>query len=237
MGLASLPQRFDLILLSVLLREESLQSHQNPLYHTKFTTDLGKLDTLRLYCSNRLRAPVEERLSHRWFIGTLCLSIKPVISGLERHLDKCIGGEPMLNHPVATISLELKRLTIVLANQVRNACLGKPDARAQLRGEAPLKFLWCGIEDFWRFIVTVLVTTAVLWRLERLGVWRELGFKEGRSSGVDGACHQHETFGEDIRCETKDGVSVNASVFEIDTCHAVSANDDLQLQQSEFGCD
>ena len=237
MTLASFPQRLDLSLLSVLLREECLQSHQQPLCHTKFTTDLGELDTLRLHCSNRLRAPVEERLSHRWLIGTLRLSIKPVISCLERHLNKRIRGESMINHPVATVSLELKRLTIVLANQVRNACLGKPDACAQLRGEVPLKFLGRGIEDFWRFTVTVAVTAVVLWRLVGLGVWRELGFKEGRSGGVDGTCHQHETFSEDVRCEAKDGMTVNASVFKIDTCHAVSANDNLQLWESEFGYD
>ena len=234
MGLASFPQHFDLILLSLLLREERLPHRSVPACHIKFATDLGKLDTLRLHCSNRLRAPMEERLCHRWLISTLCLPIKPVISSLERHLDKCIGGETVRNHPVATVSLKFKRLTIVLTNQVRNARLGKPDTRTQLGGEVPLKFLGCGVEDFWRFMVTVTVTAVLLWRPVGLGVWRELGFKEGRSGGVDGACHQHETFGEDIRCEAKDGVSVNAGVFKIDTCHAVSANDDLELRESEF---
>ena len=180
---------------------------------------------------------MEECLSHRWLIGTLRLSIKSIISSLERHLDKRIGGEPILDHPIATVSIELKRLTIVLANQVRNACLGKPNARAQLGGEAPLKFLRRGIEDFWRFMVVVIVTAVMLWRLVGLGVRRELGFKEGRSGGVDRACHQHETFGEDICREAKDGVSVNASVFKIDTRHAVSANDDLELRGSESGYD
>ena len=198
----------------------------------KFITDLGKLYTFRLHRSNSLRAPVEERLCHRWLISTLCLPIKPVISSLERHLDKRIGGETMHNHPVATVSLELKRLTIVLTNQVRNACLGKPDTRSKLGGEVPLKFLRRGIEDFWRFMVNVIVAAVVLWRLVGLGVWREFGFKEGRSGGVDGACHQHETLGEDVRCEAKDGMSVNAGVLKVDTCHPVSANDDLELRES-----
>jgi hypothetical protein len=155
MGLASSPQCLDLILLSLLLREESLHCHQHPLHHrtTGVTTDLGKLDTLRLYCSNRLCTSVEERLGHRWLISTLRLPIEPEISCLECHLDKRIGGEPMPNNPVATIPLELKRLTIILADEVRNACLGKPDARAQLGGEVPLKFLGRGIEDLWRFMV------------------------------------------------------------------------------------
>ena len=56
------------------------------------------------------------------------------ISGLERHLDKRIGGEPMPNDPVTTIPLELKCLTIILAYEVRNAGLGKPNAPRAARG-------------------------------------------------------------------------------------------------------
>ena len=141
----------------------------------------------------------------------------------------------MLNDPVTTIPLELKCLTIILADEVRNACLGKPDGRAQLGGETPLKFPGRRIKDLWWFTGAVIVPAVVSWRLVGFCVWRELGLKEGRSGGVDGARHQHETFGEDIRCEAKDGVSVDASVFEIDACHAISADDDLELQESEFG--
>ena len=90
---------------------------------------------------------------------------------------------------------------------------GKPDTCMQLGSEVPLKFLGHGIKDFWWFMVTVIVTAVLLWWLVGLGVWRELGFKEGWSSGVDGACHQHETFSEDVRCGAKDSVSVNASAF------------------------
>lgn len=159
MGLASSPQRLDLTLLALLLREEYLQmgsGHQHRGHITR-TTDLGKLDALRLHRPNGLGASMEERLCHRWLVRALRPSIEPEVRGLERHLDKRIGGEPVLDDPVAAVPLELERLAVVLANQVRDARLGEPNAGAQLGGELPLEFPRRSVEDLWRLLVGVAV--------------------------------------------------------------------------------
>ena len=53
--------------------------------------------------------------------------------------------------------------------------------------------------------------------------------EESRSRGVNGTCEEHETVSEDIRCETQDGMAIDAGVLEIDSSGTIGAYNDLQL--------
>lgn len=82
-------------------------------------------------------------------------TIQPEIRRLERHLHKRIGAHPMVHNEVLPISLELQRLTVVLANQVAQPRLCKPDSDSQGRRKLPLELLRCRVNGLVRVLVAI----------------------------------------------------------------------------------
>ena len=84
--------------------------------------------------------------------------------------------------PVPT---ELKRCTVVLADQVTQSRLGEADPRAQLGRvlDGPLEFLWCRL-------CSVRYPS---------GWFHGFQMKECGRARVDGACEEHEALSKDIR--------------------------------------
>jgi hypothetical protein len=63
---------------------------------------------------------------------------------LERHLDERIRTKAMRSDEHLSVSAELHRSTVILADEVTESSLGKPNANPQLGRvlKDPLKLLW-----------------------------------------------------------------------------------------------
>lgn len=200
-------------------------------------TNLRELHALRLNRADRLRPPMLERLRHRGLIRTLRAPIESEVRRLERHLHERIWAESMARNEHFAITLELKRLAIILTDQVAQARLREPNSRAQLGAEVPFQLLRVCVDrhrrcrpevrDGGRRRLRALLTVSVhlggpvclrLWRFVRLCKGGQRGVKEGRGRGVDGTRNEHETVREYISCVTEHCVSVNTGVLEVNTC-------------------
>ncbi len=95
------------------------------------------------------------------------------------------------------VSTELERRAVVLADQVAQPRLGKPDPRAKLGRvlEGPLELLGRGL-------------SGVCYPHGRIHFLR---VEERRRGGVDGAREEHEAFSEDIRRESDNARSMKRS--------------------------
>lgn len=199
-------------------------------------TNLRELHALRLHRADRLRPPMLERLRHRRLIRTLRAPIESKVRRLECHLHERIGAKSMARNEHFAVTLELKRLTIVLTDQVAQARLREPNSRAQLGAEVPFQLLRVCVDrhrrcrpevrDGGRRRLRASVSVSVhlsgpvclrLWRFIRLRKRGQRGVKEGRGRGVDGTRDEHETVREDISSVTEHSVSVNTGVLEVNT--------------------
>jgi hypothetical protein len=156
---------------------------------------LDESDAFRLHGPDRLCSAMEERLGHCGLVRALdatypqsdepplhcrpfARTIQPVVSRLERHLDKRVGAEPMPLDEVAPISLELQRLRVVLADQVGDPRLGVTHAGAEVRRQSPLELLRRSLDLLFDLVRAGL-------GLGSVGPGRQLGFENGRGRGVD----------------------------------------------------
>lgn len=51
--------------------------------------------------------------------------------------------------------------------------------------------------------------------------------EEGGSGGINGASKKHKTFCKDVCGEPQHRVTIDTSVFEVDTCSTISSDNDL----------
>ena len=130
MSLARLPEHADLLLVGRLGEER-----------------LHELDGVRLHGADRLRAPMQEALRHRGLVRALDAPVEAVVRRLERHLHERVGREAVRGDEVLPVRLELERLAVVLADQVAQARLCKPDTCAQLGVERPLELLRRSVDN------------------------------------------------------------------------------------------
>lgn len=116
-----------------------------------FVSYLDEGHALRLYCSDGFGPSVKKRFRHSWLICALYPPVQAEVRGLESHLHKSIGAEPVASDEVFAVTLELESLTVVLADQITQSCFSKTNAGTDLWSEGPLKFLGSGIDSVtWR---------------------------------------------------------------------------------------
>jgi hypothetical protein len=154
------------------------------------------------------------------------LTIQSVVGGLESHLNKGIGTDTMTGDEILPISLELQRLTVILADQVAQSCLCKSNTRAQLGRKLPLQLLWRGVNTLVRIGTVAWLPTG---RLVGLGVLGQFSVEEGGCGWVYRPSEEHETFSEDVGSEPEHCVPIDAGVLKVDPSCPVSTYDDLQL--------
>jgi hypothetical protein len=71
---------------------------------------------------------MQKRLGHSRLIYTLNPPIQPKPRAKNAHLNKRIGAHPVARNKVLAVLLELKRLAVILADEVREAGFCEADA-------------------------------------------------------------------------------------------------------------
>jgi hypothetical protein len=104
----------------------------------------------------------------------------------------------MARDKVLPIPLELERLAVVLANQITQSRLSKPDPDAKLGSELPFELLrgsivQCAIKVGCR--PGCRRSRLVARRFVGFGIWRKRGMEERWGGGIDRAREEHEPFG------------------------------------------
>ena len=61
---------------------------------------------------------MKESFGHRRLISALDPPVQAKVRGLKGHLYESIGAEPVAGDEVLSVTLELQRLTVILADQI-----------------------------------------------------------------------------------------------------------------------
>ena len=166
--------------------------------------------------ANRFGPSVEEELGHGRFVGALQTAVETIVGSLEGHLQKCIGREAHGSDKVLTEPFKVQHLKVVLVDQIGQVGFGESQGDAQLRGHVPLELPRCSAH----------IAKAARVSLRWVGAACR---PESWGLSVDCLGETEDGIGVDIAGEPQHRVAIHTGVFEVDTCAAVLANNDLEL--------